>query len=131
MKKLSKENIKIKETLTSQLFTTADNLRFAVDVYNNSCLEAWNTLSPILEMYNNAVAAAKDWAAEMASDIESYMDDRSDAWREGDKAFEYETWKDAHAEVDLDELEAYQPQSLEFDADPAEAFSQLPESVEG
>lgn len=63
------------------------------------------TLATAIQEFNEAASEANGFCEELAADIESYMDERSDAWREGDKAQEYDSWKSAVEDATVEELE--------------------------
>ena len=76
--------------------------------------------------YVEAVNEATGFAEDMAAEIENYMDERSDAWRDGDKGTAYSEWLAAFQNFAPDEPA---PLTLEDEApneDAEDDFRALP-----
>lgn len=154
MKNLSKEQVKLKADLVLSLSTEMDELKTAVVAYNekkaeafaaldkavadfNSAMsEAWGEVGAAVESYNEEVTKARDFASEIAGDIESYYDDKSDKWKESERGESYSSWKDEWQGISLDDLELEQPSEIEIeepedldepDADHSTELENLPE----
>lgn len=83
------------------------------------------------ESYNEIVQEAESFAQDIASQIEGYMDERSDKWREGDRGQEYEAWLSAwQNDVSFDEVEEIEDPGMpdgENLADELESLQEAPE----
>jgi hypothetical protein len=80
-----------------------------------------------LAAYREAVQAAVNFVEDIGNEIESYMDDRSDKWRESDAASDYEEWKSAWQNFQPDEPEDYADLEAPEEA-AADALDELPET---
>jgi hypothetical protein len=131
MRKLTKANLAERDKLASDLRDRATDLDAAIGKYNDAISRAWEELEAHQMAYNEAVADANAWKTEIASDIQNYMDDRSEKWHEGDVASQYESWKEQFEQEELDQVDFAQPEQIEADlADAAELLDQLPEEVD-
>jgi hypothetical protein len=87
MKKLDKKTIELRDTLAEDLNVIGTEVELAVDKYNAKVNEI------------------KEWASEVASDIDSFMSDKSEKWQEGERGQAYEEWKSSYENFDLEELD--------------------------
>jgi hypothetical protein len=157
MKKLSKELLASKAAITAALNEHYEKLSDAIDsyntevdrlygalaealdVYNNGISEAFDLLlATPLEEYNQAVTDALQWGQDAADEIEDYMSDRSDKWRESDRGQAYEEWQNEFASFNPEEIEIDQPELVEVEEpeeltleeeNPADELDQLPEEL--
>jgi hypothetical protein len=65
-------------------------------------LEAANA---VIAKYNEKVAEAEAWRDEVTTDMQSYVDERSDKWQESEAGTEYQEWQDSYAELSFETLE--------------------------
>lgn len=131
MKALTKEQRKDwegrLETLNEKFTALAD----AVAAYNEAVAKAWDGIAAAQTEYNAAVENAVEFRDQVVSDIDDYVDEKSDKWKEGEKADNYQTWKDAWEGAEIPESELEQPDDLEMEVEDAgESLSQLPTEVE-
>lgn len=111
----------------------ADNeLRQAVETYNTCVSELWNKhVAPAKENMNALIALASEWAeAEIASDIQNYYDERSEAWQEGDAGQAYTAWLEewqGAGWLPTDGIELDEPEALDEPDIDLDTFEQLPE----
>jgi len=130
MKKLDKETIAERDSICSRLRDAFDKANAAIEELNAAIIEKWDEVEEAVSSYNEAVSEADSWKESVASDIQSYMDDRSEKWQEGDKAQAYTSWKEAFEDT-FDAFEIEQPNGLDpIDEGLAELLEQLPEEVE-
>lgn len=129
MRKLSKDSLKERDELCSKLREARSILDDAVAGFNAAKTAKWDKVEAAQEAYNAVLADAQSWKESVASDIQFYMDDRSETWQESEKAQEYEQWR-SEFEHDLEEAALDEPDDLDFDIeDAAESLEQLPEEV--
>jgi hypothetical protein len=159
MKKLDKATIAARDEINTRLQDKFGDLEKAVDDFNDKVSQAWakvaeaveyfnteldeawgNTLQPALEEYNEAVADANAWKQEVAGDIQAYIDERSDKWREGEACGRYEAWREPYDD-EISSAEFERPDDLDLGDEPdqfdvsdvenaSELLEQLPEEVE-
>ena len=127
MKRLSKQQAAQHAKLATDLTEARDSLNQAIREYNRRVKD----LHASLLMYrvakvNTAAKACNAFVSDVHDEQESYYEDRSDNWREGDAGSAYEEWKNSW-EVNLDELELEDPQPFdEVDID-VDEFANLEE----
>ena len=112
MKKISKDQIKRRDELQGKLQSLMADLETACEAYNETLREKWSAIDDALGAYNEAIGEVNEWQQEIASDIQSYMDDRSEKWLESDKAQEYESWREEF-EDEIEEVTLEQPEELD------------------
>ena len=112
MKKISKDQIKRRDELQGKLQSLMADLETACEAYNETLREKWSAIDDALGAYNEAIGEVNEWQQEIASDIQSYMDDRSEKWLESDKASEYESWREEF-EDEIEEVTLEQPEELD------------------
>ena len=129
MKKISKDLLKERDETCAKLREARSVLDGAVADFNNAMQAEWEKVSAAQDAYNEIRADAQSWMESVASDIQSYMDERSEKWQESDKAQEYDQWR-SEFEGDLEEASIEQPDELELDIeDAAESLEQMPEKI--
>lgn len=131
MKKLSKDQLKQRDELDSQLIEKGQAVKDAIDEFNTALTEAYKAVETAQEEYNAAVEAANEFVTEISGEMETYHGERSDTWQEGDAGQAYQSWIDAWS-AELDPCELEMPSELdEPDALPGDApLAQRPEQPE-
>jgi hypothetical protein len=110
MKRISKTDAKRRQEILGRLDKVAEELTTAHKTFLAAVTEASTPLIDTRNRYNSIVEEANGFRDDIAGAIDSYIDERSDKWREGDAASSYDEWRDAWQE-ELDEAE------LPFDFD--------------
>jgi len=111
MKKISKDQINRRDELQGKLQSLMTDLETACEAYNEALREKWGAIDDALGAYNEAIGEVNEWQQEVAADIQSYVDDRSEKWQESDKAQEYDSWREEFEE-EFDEVTLEQPDEL-------------------
>lgn len=127
MKKLSK-------TQSAELLSRGKTAREALDAlnaeigtFNAAMVEAWAKVETALTVYTDAISEAQAFCEGIASDIESHIDEKSDAWRGGDRGSAYSDWL-TEWQLSLDEPSLSQPDEIEeVDEDAITSVENLPE----
>ena len=127
MKKLSKTQEKQHEELTAKLAETFDELSVAIAKFNEEISRLYGDLQPAVDAYNEAVAAANEFAQEVHFEQEGYYDERSDNWRDGDAGSAYSDWM-SEWEVELEPIELDDVPQLD-DPSREDDFGNLPTEV--
>lgn len=92
MKRLSDEQIQERRALIERVRALQSQLEIAVNTFNEALAERWAEVESALGDYNEAVEAIDEYHQNVQAEIQDYIDDRSDAWREGERGQAYETW---------------------------------------
>lgn len=113
MKGLSKSEIAEKASHVAAISDAADELRNAIDQYNNQMREAWEAVNLRVIAYNQKIEAANEWQTGVVDNARALYDEKSEKWQEGERGqamSEFiETYDDALEEIDLpepDEIDA-------------------------
>ena len=118
MKALTKDMLTTRDTLATQLFHRYDALEEAVERFNEATATAWQQVLDAQEKYNEAVAEANNWLAEVAGTIADYISERSEKWTESDRGQAYIGWQDEYANYELGEVALELPEALILDTGP-------------
>jgi exonuclease VII small subunit len=111
MKTLSKAQVKELAAFVAQLREQEGKLESAHLAYAQAVAD-----------YNSALEEAREWRDTIVSDMENYMETKSEKWEEGEAGSEYSEWKAMFEEVELDEID--EPDGIEVEhADALEGLS--------
>ncbi len=128
MKSLSKKQIGEKEKLASDLADARTALETAISEYNAKLEDLKGPVEVALGKLNDVVREANEWTSAILSDMESYYDERSEKWQEGDAGSNYSSWKDEYS-GELEEADITFPDALEMPDDPNDStISDMPDS---
>jgi chromosome segregation ATPase len=116
MKKISKSDIQRRDKIASDLKDTREKLEHELAA-----------LEDLYRAYNDAKQEAKSYCDDIASQIEEYIGEKSEAWQGGENGQRWESWKEVYEGFDI-ELETKVPEFDEVDV--AELLEQLPEEPE-
>lgn len=128
MNKLSKAQEREKGDHADAIRDKEEALNKAIEEYNTKLEELKGPVEKAVEEMNAAITAANEWAANIASDMETYYDERSEKWQEGDRGSAYSSWKENFG-TELDEVEIEFPDALEeVSTGHPEALEELPDN---
>ena len=113
MKKFSKQQIKERDDIESDLSDAAEKVRQAIEDYNNEMNQRWAEVAEAVDKFNEQVERAENLINDVVQEIEDYMADKSDKWQESDRAGFYQEWIDALQGIDFSRVEIDQPEQLE------------------
>jgi hypothetical protein len=132
MKELSKADRQEMDVQFKALQTAWDALQHAVQHFNAWMDEEWHHVRAAEEDYNKAVADFRTWQADIAQQINDYIESRSEKWQAGDTGQAYQGWVEPWENEDLIEYVTLdKPDEIETTVDePSEAFGQLATEVE-
>ena len=126
MKKLSKEQIATRDKIVQELSDAKAALGDAINQFNDTLRDAWEKVQEQIEKYNAVIDDAKAWAEDIASEIQSFIEDKSEAWQQGDRGQAYEEWRSSFETVELEEVELEAPEEIDIDLrDAADALQSL------
>lgn len=101
MKHLSKEQNIQRDEIVIQLRKIEEEMTNAL----NKAVAEIEGLNAIIAQYNEKLGEAETWREEITSDMQSYIDERSDKWQEGEAGSEYSEWLDTFVELSFDAVE--------------------------
>jgi len=71
-----------------------------------------------IDTYNEIVQEARGFVEDIASEVESFVDDKSDKWRDGERGEAIQSWLDELRGVELEDVEQVEvPEEPTFDHD--------------
>jgi hypothetical protein len=117
MQKLTKEQVARKRELVDQLSGAAQDLQAAIATYNEKCAAEFSAVREAIDDYQAVVDEAQGFVEEVASDIGSYMDEKSEKWLESDRGQSYEQWKSEWENVEIPTVDIDEPEAIECDID--------------
>lgn len=112
MKSLDKQQVKRLQALTATLHEKADALLEQIGVFNTAMQGHRQAVEKALEDYNATLEEAEQFREEVHADMETYWDERSEKWQEGDAGSDYSDWKDSWSQT-LDAVEIDFPEDLD------------------
>lgn len=114
MKRISKAQIEERERIKGELEEHKAEVSRRVSAANAVIADAneWigkvndeiNSVNEAIANYNQALSDGETWAQEVAGEIQSYMDERSDKWQESDAAEYYREWLSPYESYAMDEV---------------------------
>ncbi len=123
MNRLDKKQEQERGRIALAITEARDRLEANLGIYNEKAkalFDEW--VRGDLDKLNEAIEEAREFAEGVVGEIEGYMDERSDKWREGDRGAEYESWKD--------EWDSFVQDAEAVSVDPPESID-MPDGVEG
>jgi methyl-accepting chemotaxis protein len=93
MKRLSQDQLAIRDDLSKRLREIADEIKEAVDDANT-----------VIDKYNQILADVEEFRGEVVGEMETYIDDNSEKWRDSEAGSNYQDWKSRFEMLDLTEL---------------------------
>lgn len=135
MKKISKADMIEVERVRNNVRDAEAGVEDAVAALNGALDERWVAVERACGDLESARSDAASIIEGLVGQIDEYMDERSDAWREGDKGGEYQSWHDAWEEAQglCESYETLQkPETLDASevlgvADELDALAESPE----
>lgn len=129
MKRITKQDAERKVGLVEKITVADDKLADAIRVFNDKQAVAFSEVQQVVVQYNDLIREAGGFCEDIAGEIESYINERSDAWREGEKGEAYNEWLGTWQD-DLEEVEIDEPSAIDQpDTDAADRLCDLEEEV--
>lgn len=130
MNKLTKSMLTERDDVCARLRAAFESLEQAVDTYNEAMRKQWEAVHATMNAYNDVAVEATTWQENVASDIQDYIDSRSDKWQESERGQAYLAWQGEYESSDLEDITIDQPDSLELSTgDQAETLEALAEEI--
>jgi len=102
--KLTKQECENRNTHVIELEDAADRLRTSVEEFNSEVERAWEQVTTALEIYNEALSNAREFAEHIANNIESFYDEKSLKWQESDRGSAVRSMQEEWAALDTEEV---------------------------
>lgn len=115
--KLTKQEIKQRNELVDELEAEKNKLDDAVRVFNEALEKARNELLIVLTDYNATVEDARNFVADIVSQAENDVGEKSERWQESERGQAVGEWVEAwrNVERELSEVELELPEDIEPD----------------
>ena len=125
MKKLTKNQIAQHTKLSAELHLAHDELEGAITKYNEKVAAAFAELEPVVAALNAKIFDANTFTKEIHDEQQSFFDEKSEKWQEGDAGSTYTDWMNTWEVSDLEEVELDIPGELEMSEIDVETFDWL------
>ena len=102
MKKLGKDHVELRDKIVQKLNEQAIDIEKAIDEVNVLISEKVN---PRIEEYNEILANFTAMKDEIITEMESYSDDKSDKWREGETGSAFLEWREAWEALEYSDID--------------------------
>jgi uncharacterized protein YukE len=126
MKSLSKSDLARKQKLVEEYQEFAEEVSNAHSAYE----DAVRVLNEKIDALNEHLETMNAFAQDIGNEIESYMDERSDKWREGDMCTAYEDWLQQWQEAENNLQSVDHVESADIDLPGTDDFENLPDALE-
>jgi hypothetical protein len=128
--KLSKADQKRKQDLVDRIRAERDRLEDAARAFNEAVDKAAGPLEAATNKYNEALDEARTFAEEIAGDIESHYDDKSERWQEGERGQAVQEMLGEWQGFEAEDVEVHRPEEYEPGGEhAADALESLPEEA--
>lgn len=129
--KLSKQERAQRDEHVERLENAWGELEQAISTYNGEAEKLKPPVELAIEKYNEMMAAAKEFAEQVAKRIEEKYDEKSEKWQEGEKGQVAAEFRDAWQHMDMEEIELRWPEEVSIDdPDHAPELAELPTEAE-
>jgi hypothetical protein len=125
MRKISKDIEVDRTRIASELRSAA----LDIEIARVAAVKAVDAMNDKIRVYNSLLEDARELRDGVVADMEEYMGDRSDRWRESEASQTYEEWKSAweYAELDDVDMPDFEVDDLPGqESDHADALENLP-----
>lgn len=112
MKRMTRQQIKERDDLAGKVEEAGTKLNETIGKFNSTLEDAKAELEGAQSELNEAINNANAMREQIQGDMESYVDERSEKWQEGDAGNQYQSWIEAWSN-ELEEVELDLPESLE------------------
>lgn len=113
MKALDKEQEKKKGELVDAIRSAHAELETAIKAFNETVETAKDEVQGKLNTLNEKITEAGEWTESIASDMDSYYEEKSERWQEGEKGQEYSAWKEEYENFSADSVDVDFPDDIE------------------
>jgi uncharacterized coiled-coil DUF342 family protein len=121
MKALGKKDAKRKAELVGEIQDKAGELSTAVAKFNEELAKLREDLTATITEYNEVVQTAEEFRADMLSQMQSYFDEKSERWQEGEAGQAYQQWINDWEGGALTQVDLEMPDDISEPSDEASA----------
>jgi DNA anti-recombination protein RmuC len=121
MKALSKKDAGRKAELVGEIQDKATELSTAVAKFNDELAKLREDLTATVTEYNEVVQTAEEFRADMLSQMQSYFDEKSERWQEGEAGQAYQQWINDWEGGALTQIDLELPDDISEPSDEASA----------
>jgi uncharacterized protein YukE len=112
------------DEICTRLTSTYADLVESIDAYNEAIRGLFaQHIQSALDAYNEAVSDANSLAEDLGAEMQTYFDEKSEKWQQGDKGQEYQEWI-YEWETELQPYQLSEPDGIDYSdlEDHAETF---------
>lgn len=130
MKYIGKKRHKKLDDLVGELNAAHEAISEAVDTFNGEIEGLLQPITEAIDAYNEVAGNANDLLMEVHADLDSYIDERSDRWLEGERGEAMQAMRDEWA-IELEACQLEEPQPMDVpEGEGATQLEQLPTEVD-
>lgn len=101
MKKISKE----RNVQRDEIVQTLTKLHEELTEQNGAVISAMEVYNATIDKINEQIDAAETLVSEVTTDMQAYIDEKSERWLEGESGGEYSEWKDTWDGVSFEKID--------------------------
>lgn len=124
MKRLTVSRIRERAGHAAGIRRAIAEVNTRIEAYNRVVREAADDVAAALSDLNEQIEQTISWRDEIVGEMNQYLDDRSDRWRESDAGQNYADWIREFEELEIEAIDLTFPDALE------ELPGDLPDVVE-
>lgn len=111
MKKLKQAEINRSNEYAEKLRELAGKIEDEINFIRET---AFVNLNKLILDYNEVLGEANGFIEDLVNEMEQYADSRSEKWQDSDAGSEYADWKSNFENVDLESLDEFSPDTIDF-----------------
>ena len=128
MNALTKTHLTARDALCARLIHRYGDLEEALQLATIALANAWKRIESTLAAYNAVVDEGNAWREEIASEIQSTIEDHAERWQENDTGQAYVAWVTAWENDTLETIDLEPPEMPALDIDDqSDVLAGLPE----
>lgn len=126
MHKLSKDDLKRK----SDLIDSYNKAKEAVEEKFKEYEAFVESINEEIRAFNEVVEEMQGWTEDIANEIQEYVDERSDNWRDSDKGQAIGDWLTEWQNFSIDTIDELRAEDVAPDFPDTDEFENLPDEAE-
>lgn len=111
--KLSKQDVERRDEYVKELRAAADVVEDAINVFNASMRDSWETAKQAIGKYNEIIAGVAGWRDDLVNQLESDIEEKSERWQDSEKGQSANDWKSEWENLDLETYDIDMPDEVE------------------
>lgn len=113
MKSLNKQQQAEKGRICEHLRQAASKVESELQRFDEAVQDAAVPVQQAIESYNEALRNAAEFVENVASDLQSVYDEKSEKWQESERGENFKRWIEEWESIVLDDAEIEIPESVE------------------